>query len=148
MKLIKFALLAILSITAVTYTTNALAKRAEMEAVKVPLENYLKGHSTGNGEYYKKAFHENGALMFVYNGELRSITFKDYISRASGKPPKDEAQRKRRIESIEINGTIAFAKLILDYPTVHFTDYMTLHKIDGEWKITNKAAHSVRKPAK
>ncbi len=30
------------------------------------------------------------------------------------------------------------AKLVLDYPEVKFTDYMSLLKVDGEWKIVNK----------
>jgi len=30
------------------------------------------------------------------------------------------------------------AKIVLDYPAVKFTDYMTLLKIDDEWKIINK----------
>jgi hypothetical protein len=35
-------------------------------------------------------------------------------------------------------GDAAYAKLDLDYPKVRFTDYMTLLKVDGEWKIMSK----------
>jgi putative lumazine-binding protein len=35
-------------------------------------------------------------------------------------------------------GNAASAKIVLDYPQVKFTDYMSLLKIDGEWKIINK----------
>ncbi len=30
------------------------------------------------------------------------------------------------------------AKIVLDYPTVLFTDYMALSRIDGRWVIVNK----------
>ncbi|MCA1574548.1 MAG: nuclear transport factor 2 family protein [Acidobacteria bacterium] len=32
--------------------------------------------------------------------------------------------------------------MVLDYPQVKFTDYMSLLKIDGQWWIVNKTFHS------
>ena len=37
---------------------------------------------------------------------------------------------------------VAVAKLVLDYPQIKFTDYMTLLKVDGEWKIINKTFYA------
>ncbi len=39
---------------------------------------------------------------------------------------------------VDITGTAAIAKIELDYPDVFFTDYMSLLKVDGEWKIVDK----------
>ncbi|HYP02166.1 MAG TPA: nuclear transport factor 2 family protein [Pyrinomonadaceae bacterium] len=50
----------------------------------------------------------------------------------------DEAQRKRSIESIDITGNAAVVKVLLDYPSARLTEYMSMLKIDGEWKIVNK----------
>ena len=66
------------------------------------------------------------------------MTAQEYIGRASGSPPADEAQRRRWIESIDVTGDTAVAKIILDYPSVRFTDYMALSRIDGRWVIVNK----------
>lgn len=63
----------------------------------------------------------------------------------NGKPAEDEAKRRRWIESVEVSGNAAIAKIILDYPTVKFVDYMTLLKIDGEWKIVNKSFYAETK---
>ena len=114
------------------------AQNAEKDAVRVPLENYIKGHSTGDGEYMKKAFHTEGNLIFVRDGKITTRSFADYIAGFSGKPAADEPQRKRSIESIDVVGNAATAKIILDYPTAKLTDYMSLLKINGEWKIVNK----------
>jgi hypothetical protein len=65
--------------------------------------------------------------------------------RAKGTPAADEAQRKRRVDFIDITGDAAVAKLTLDYPEVTFTDYLLLLKVDGEWKIVNKTFNSNRK---
>jgi hypothetical protein len=117
---------------------NGLAQNSEEAAVRLPIENYFKGHATGDGEYFRKAFHPEAKLFFIRDGKFSQLTCEEYISRANGKPPADEAQRKRHIESINITGNTAIVKLILDYPAAKLTDYMSLLKIDGEWKIVNK----------
>ncbi|REJ79487.1 MAG: nuclear transport factor 2 family protein [Acidobacteria bacterium] len=117
---------------------TVLAEYVEKEAVKVPLEAYLKGHETGKPEYMQKAFHTDGKLMFIRDGNYTTIEFKDYIGRMNGQPAKDEANRKRYIESVDISGNAAVGKIVLDYPNARFVDYMSLLKIDGEWKIVNK----------
>src|SRR5688572_23656634 len=114
------------------------AQDTEKAAVRVPLENYIKGHATGDGEYMKKAFHSEGNLIFIRDGKYTASSFTDYIAGFNGKPAADEAQRKRSIEAIDIVGNAAVAKIILDYPAAKLTDYMSLLKINGEWKIVNK----------
>lgn len=39
------------------FGVTASAQTSEKDAVRVPLENYLKGHATGDGEFMRKAFH-------------------------------------------------------------------------------------------
>jgi hypothetical protein len=114
------------------------AQTAEKDAARVPLENYIKGHETGKAEYMRKAFHTEGNLIFVREGNFMTRTFADYISGFSGKPAPDEANRKRSIEAIDVSGNAAVAKIILDYPTTRFVDYMSLLKINGDWKIVTK----------
>jgi hypothetical protein len=122
----------------VLLSISAFSQTPEKDAVRVPLENYLKGHATGDGEYMRKAFHTEGNLIFIRDGKFTTRSFADYIAGFTGKPAADEAQRKRSIEAIDVTGTAAVAKIILDYPTTRFVDYMSLLKIDGEWKIVTK----------
>ena len=141
--LISFAL--ILSAIALA----ASAQTADKDAARVPLENYVKGHATGDGEFMKKAFHTEGNLIFIRDGKYMTRSFAEYIAGFTGKPAADEADRKRSIEMVELTGNAGVGKIILDYPTVRFVDYMTLLKIDGEWKIVNKIfyAEPKAKPA-
>ena len=117
----------------------ASAQTSEKDAVRVPLENYLKGHATGDGEYLKKAFHTEGNLLFIRVGKFTTRSFADYVAGFTGKPAADENKRKRWIKSVEVSGNAAVGTIILDYPTTRFVDYMTLLKINGEWKIVNKS---------
>lgn len=125
-----------------TFAGMVCAQHSDKDAVRVPLENYLKGHATGDGEYMKKAFHTEGNLIFIRDGKYTTRSFADYIAGMSGKSATDEAKRKRWIESVHIVGNAAFATIILDYPSAKFTDYMSLLKIDGEWKIVNKTFYA------
>ena len=117
---------------------GALGQSPEKDAVRIPLENYIKGHATGDGEYIRKAFHTEGNLIFVRDGNFTTRSFNDYIAGFTGKPAADEASRKRSIELIDVTGNAATAKIVLDYPSARFVDYMSLLKINGEWKIVNK----------
>lgn len=119
----------------------------ELAAARVPLENYLQGHATGNADFMRKAFYPEGKMIYVQNGKYATRTFAEYIGLMSGKPAADEAQRKRWIDKLEIVGNAGVGTIILDYPNGKFTDFMTLLKIDGEWKIVNKSLHFEPKAA-
>ena len=119
-------------------STPQSAQNSEEAAIRETIDQYFQGHATGNGEHFRKAFHTDAKLFFIRDGKLTQWTSEEYISRASGKPAADEARRKRTIDSIDIAGNAAMVKVTLDYPAVIFTDYMSMLKIDGQWKIINK----------
>ncbi len=121
---------------------SALAQDSEKAAVRVPLENYIKGHETGDAEYMKKAFHTEGNLIWIRDGKYTTRSFAEYIAGMSGKPAADESKRKRSIDAIDVVGNAAVARITLDYPTTKFVDYMSLLKINGEWKIVNKSFYA------
>ncbi|MEO7674828.1 MAG: nuclear transport factor 2 family protein [Pyrinomonadaceae bacterium] len=128
-----------------TFALISNAQTSEKDAVKVPLENYIKAHATGDPEYARKAFHTEGNMIWIREGKVAMDSFDAFIKRAfTGKPAADEEKRKdkRTVESIDIAGNAAIARIVLDYPNVKFVDYMTLLKINGEWKIVNKSFYA------
>lgn len=125
----------------------AAAQNGEEAAVRKALEHYLQGHATGDGAHHRMAFFPEANLYFVQNGVLTTVTSEAYASRSSGRPAADEAQRKRRIAHIDISGTAAIAKIELDYPNARFIDYMSLLKVNGEWRIIAKIFHREMKAA-
>ena len=118
------------------------ADNQEKELVKVPLNNYLQGQITGNPEFIRKAFHKDARIMAFRDGKLTNLSVAEFAVRFNGKTATDEAQRKRTIESLDVSGNAASAKIVLDYPAIKFVDYMSLLKIDGEWKIVNKSFYA------
>ncbi len=111
---------------------------AEEAAVRVPIDLYFKAQATGNGDYIRQAFHADAKVFSIYEGKPSILTRDEFAARFKGQPAPDEARRKRTVERLDITGNAATAKLVLEYPTMKFTDYLSLLKIDGEWKIVSK----------
>ena len=135
-------------LTCFTTVVNAekTSQASDIELITQPLNSYLTGHIKGDKNLLGKALHSEGKLSYLREGEYRKIEFPDYLSRMKLRKPNDGVTRIPYIKSIDVSGNMAVARLVLDYSTMLFTDYMTLLKINGEWKITNKIAYSVRDP--
>jgi hypothetical protein len=115
---------------------GAARDATERDAVEKPLKMYF----SGDPEQLKQAFHPGATMFYARNDSLISVPIPDYIarvaeSRAKGGPPP---QRTERIADVSISGTSAVARLELIYPQQTITDYMSLVKYGGEWKIVNK----------
>lgn len=146
MRLAAFATaIGLVTLSSTALTAQTTGTDAEKKAVRVALEHYLAGHATGDGAHYRLAFQDSANLYFVRDGQFRIWPSRDYAASASGKPAEDEAQRKRRIDFIDVTGTAAVARITLEYPGVTLTDYMSLVKIGNEWKIVSKIFDANRK---
>lgn len=135
----------LLLLAALTIAAPALAQEKDEAGARAAVNHYLAGHATGSPDEFRAAFHPKAMLYWNRDGALAERTSADYIAGASGKPAADEAQRRRAIESLDVTGNAAMAKVVLDYPSVKFTDYLSLVKADGEWRIVNKIFNVERK---
>ena len=139
MRVLAFLLAGIIGVLTLAESADLhVASEAEAAAARIPLENYISAHATGNPDYIRKAFLPQAKIMAFRDGKLLNLSVEEFASRFSGKPAADESQRKRRIDSLNITGNAGVARIILDYPDTTLTDYMSLLKVDGEWKIVNK----------
>ena len=128
--------------------TPGLAQEAadEEAAVRDAVQHYLLGHATGDGAHHEMVFHPQAKLFWMRDDTLNTRTSAEYIAGSSGQPAEDEDQRRREITMVDVTGDAAVAKVVLDYPSALFTDYMSLLKIDGEWRIVNKTFTVQPKP--
>ena len=127
----------------VALTTLAIAaqqRSADDAAIRKTIEDhYFRAHSTGDGSALKGTFIDEGRMMWIQDGQLRVRSSAEYIGGFPGKPPADEAKRKRRVLMTDVTGDTAVAKVELDYPDAVLTDYFTMLKIGGDWKIVHKS---------
>ena len=120
---------------------NTTTTSSEEAAVRVPLELYMRGHAQDDAACMLQAFLPTARIETVREGPFASLTVQEYVKRFKGQPADDEAQRRRTIDSIDIVGTAAAAKVTLVHGPITFIDYFVLLKMPEGWKIANKAFH-------
>ena len=126
---------------------SLMSAQSDEQGVRAAIQQYLKGHATGNAEEMRKAFLPTAHIEGNRNGAFSSWTVDEYVAGFKG-PAADESSRKRTIDAVSVSGTAAMAKATLMHGNVTFTDYFVLLKVNGEWKIANKVYNAQRPEGK
>jgi protease I len=111
------------------------------EAIRRVVGYYFDGGTAGDSSIVAKAFHKSAMMFYVRDTAFMQVPiFPEYLSRVAAPRPAGAGpdQTKKEIVSIDIAGTAAVAKLKLTTRSAVLTDYMSLLRINGEWKIVNK----------
>ena len=109
------------------------------EITKV-ITNYFNGIYDGDVAKLKAVFHTESHLFGDINGEPYSKSVTDYIEGVkSRKSPNDLGEDfKMKILSIEMIGDNAIVKAHVPMLGFNYYDFLSLTKINGQWKIVNK----------
>jgi len=108
-----------------------------MEVLKL----YCDGFHYGDVEKLRQAFHPNCHLYSAPEGELVDHDMPTVFARVEGREnPADRGDpRHDNIISIDFSSpTSAFVKLQISVSPNLFTDYLTLLKVNGTWRIVTK----------
>jgi len=124
--------LALLFAVAAHAQTNNSANDAS--AVRATVTNYIEAYYTGDVRRMEQTLHPH-YLKHMIHGDIpmREKTGSQMIRevRSAGIPDMPAADKTEQVSVLDIVGDIASAKLI----TPGWTDYLTLEKVNGEWKI-------------
>jgi len=113
---------------------------SEYDAIAKTVQIYIDGGKSGKGADMKAAFHPEATIFGYVGTELFAGPIQQLFDWNDQNGPATDLQG--RITSIDLAGTVATVRLELDNWTGHrFTDFFTLLKVDGEWKIMNKVFH-------
>ncbi len=121
-------------------TGNKPTNLSEYDAITKTVQNYINGGKTGNTADMKLAFHPDATIFGYIGPDLFAGPIQQLFDWNDENGAATELEG--RITSIDISETVATVRLELDNWTGHrFTDFFTLLKVDGEWKIMNKVFH-------
>jgi 3-hydroxyisobutyrate dehydrogenase-like beta-hydroxyacid dehydrogenase len=109
--------------------------------VLAPLRAYIRGHATGDPAHFRAAFLRTARIEGMRDGSFVSWALDDYCALFHGSPAPDESARSRRIDNVDVHGPVATASMTLWHGVDTFTDIFLLVRVDGEWRIANKAYH-------
>ncbi|NGN94673.1 6-phosphogluconate dehydrogenase [Nocardioides sp. KC13] len=116
------------------------------DAVLRPLRAYVEGHATGDPTHFGDAFLPSAHIEGLRDDGFVTWTLDEYVGLFPGRPAADESTRRRRIDSVQVHGTVATASMTLWHGTDTFTDVFLLVDTGGRWWIANKAYHRDRTP--
>ncbi|MFF8593305.1 nuclear transport factor 2 family protein [Streptomyces sp. NPDC015220] len=111
------------------------------DAVLEPLRAYIRGHATGDPAHFRDAFLPTAHIEGIRDGVFVSWPLEEYCTLFQGRPAADEATRSRRIDSVDVHGTVATATMTLWHGADTFTDIFLLVRVNDGWRISNKAYH-------
>jgi hypothetical protein len=121
-------------------SSTAAASLGDYDAIRETIRHYINGGKTGHTNEMKLAFHKD-ATIFGYIG---SDLFAGPIQQLFDWNDQNGAatELEGRVTSIDLVGSAATARIELENWSGHrFTDFFTLLKVDGEWKVINKIFH-------
>lgn len=113
-------------------------------AVRAVVALYFRGVDEHDQAALTRAFHPEARLEASL-GQYWERPFEEWRAFADRPLPADADQRVNTILSVDIAGRAAVAKTELIWPNVRYVDYLSLLKIDGEWRIVNKIWHQERR---
>ena len=105
----------------------------DRQAIISTIKNFYIGDHTGSIKHKKLSMHKNGAYRYVNkDGKYMESVFRLDSDNA-------DPNYKEELLSIEIYDKVALARLRLNQFGTEKPEYklMTLHKVEGEWKITS-----------
>ncbi|MEM9526253.1 MAG: nuclear transport factor 2 family protein [Bacteroidota bacterium] len=142
----KTTLLALFFVLLVGNSLFAQETSSDYAGVEKAVNYYLEGGTNNDFETLKKAFHETASMRYLTKDGYQDVNALEFFG--SRMKPGPKSNRKTRVVHIDVAGHAATARLEIDYETFSFIDYMTLLKIDGEWKIVSKVFYRRNRPVK
>ena len=107
--------------------------------MRATVTDYIEGYYAGDAARMEKSIHPHYLkhVISVSDGRLR-MTEKTGLQmvqdvRQNGPADQPKSEQKEEITVFEVANDMASVKLV----TPHWTDYMTLAKWNGEWKIVS-----------
>lgn len=117
-----------------TYAQHDHSSSADSVAVRAAVTNYIEGYYTGDAPRMEQTLHPH-YLKHILHGDIpiREMTGTQLVTeiRENGPAHLSSAQKTEQVKVLDIVDDMASAKLV----TPGWTDYMTLSKVNGDWKI-------------
>ena len=113
---------------------------SDNEMIEKTVQFYIDGAKSGKGDDMKPAFHKDATIFGYIGDDLFAGPIQKLFDWNDKNGPATELET--RMASIDVVGTVATVRLESDNWTGHkFTDFFTLLKVEGTWKIMNKVFH-------
>ena len=113
----------------------------DYEDVLAAMEGYVNGLKTGNVAELKKTFHQDAVMYGHLGNDLSQGSIDNlytYVEKFGGAP-----NIKTNLTVLHKTPTTAVVRIEMEHDAADedFTDFHSLIKIDGTWKVVSKLFH-------
>jgi len=115
-------------------STQAQTKTNDSAAIQATVTNYIEGYYVGDATRMQSTLHPHYLKHMIHGSiPMRAWTGQQMVESVRSNGPADmpASEKTEQVSVMDISEDIASAKLV----TPHWTDYMTLAKVNGDWKI-------------
>lgn len=109
--------------------------------VEQTIQTYFDGLYEGDVDKLAQVFHPSSALTWEQEGALQVLTRDEWLKVVRERPSPKSKQLVRDDGILLLDHsspTTAFVKVKCQIPPRHFTDYLSLIRLDGRWQIVQK----------
>ena len=118
----------------------------DIKQIEAVLQTYFDGLYEGDAGKLAAAVHDSADLRSVAaDGSLAVLPRAQWLEGVKSRPSAKAQGLERRdwVVSIDRSGpNTAFAKVQCQIPPRYFTDYLSLAKVGGAWKVVAKTFHT------
>ncbi len=117
------------------------ATAGEVPALLALAQTYLDGLYHADAERLATVFHPRARYFSTAEGQLKELDLPTYLEVVRGRvaPASSQQPRYDRLLGVDVAGPhTALLKLECALPPRHFTDYLSLVKEEGRWRIISK----------
>ena len=113
----------------------------ESGTIETVVRGYVEGMVFADEARLRQAFHPSCAIVGHMNGKLAWLSVDDFVEicRQAGPAPADE-RPEWDIQTADVTGDLAVVKVADTVHGMNFTDYLTLIREDGGWRIIHKGS--------
>jgi hypothetical protein len=115
-----------------------------VDALRQAVKRYFDLMYDSDVSRFEDVFRSTAQLHGIRNGEMRLLTaeaYKDALTRTPS-PKSRNAPRQEEILLMDIaSPDQALVKVRVRINAILYVDYLSYHRVDGDWRITAKAFH-------
>ncbi|WP_297336588.1 nuclear transport factor 2 family protein [Algoriphagus sp.] len=114
-------------------------EKSDRDQITQTIQWYFEGMIEPNRDKLGQAFLAEARLI-GYRGENLTITdFNSWSENTASGSPRNPKDYRNEIISIRVQGNTASVETELYWPGIYYYDFLTLVKVEGNWKIVHKS---------
>ena len=127
----------LLALALLNGTFASAQKTTEEPAVRSAVADYIEGYYTHDVARMERSLHPHYLKHTISQSEgklrMTETTGLQLLEEVRSAGPVPASERREEITILDVASDVASAKLV----TTHWTDYLTLSKWNGQWKIVS-----------